>query len=245
MLNSSTNHRDLVRAENLSRVYQRGQEKVEALNGVNLLLPFHAFGVILGPSGGGKSTLLHLLGGMDRPTGGSLTINDFDLVHARERSLTSFRRDNIGFIFQFYNLLPSLSALDNVILPLLAKGQPVKQSREKAGALLDQVGLGSRIHHKPGQLSGGEQQRVAIARAIIVEPLLILADEPTGDLDSKTAQDVIGLMVEMNQRLGVTVLVATHNAVISNYATHHFTMKDGYLSREQSTPLAESTAISS
>ena len=197
-----SNNHHLVTAENLYKVYQRGQEKVEALKGVNLLLPFHAFGVVLGPSGGGKSTLLHLLGGMDRPTSGSLSINQFDLIRARETSLTSFRRDHIGFIFQFYNLLPSLSALDNVILPLLAKGQPVRQARDRAKKLLDQIGLSGRIHHKPGQLSGGEQQRVAIARAVIVEPLLILADEPTGDLDSKTAQEVIQLMLGFKQEPG-------------------------------------------
>lgn len=231
-MNSSHNHRDLVRAENLSRVYQRGQEKVEALKNITLNLPFHSFGVILGPSGGGKSTLLHILGGMDRPTGGSLSINDFDLIHARESKLTTFRRDHIGFIFQFYNLLPSLNALDNVTLPLLARGESVKTARTKAADLLIQVGLENRISHKPGQLSGGEQQRVAIARAIICEPLLILADEPTGDLDSKTAREVIELMLDLNQRMGITFLVATHNISISDYATHRYTMRDGCLTEE-------------
>jgi ABC-type lipoprotein export system ATPase subunit len=231
-LNPPRDNGYLIKAENLSRVYHRGQEKVEALKEVSLNLPFHSFAVILGPSGGGKSTLLHLLGGMDRPTSGSLSINGFDLVRARESSLTSFRRDNIGFIFQFYNLLPSLSALDNVILPLLAKGRPLNPSREKAKALLEQVGLTDRILHRPGQLSGGEQQRVAIARAIIVEPLLVLADEPTGDLDSSTAREVIELMAEMNRKLGVTFIVATHNQLIASYASHHFAMRDGRLTRE-------------
>lgn len=231
-----SNNHHLVTAENLYKVYQRGQEKVEALKGINLLLPFHAFGVVLGPSGGGKSTLLHLLGGMDRPTSGSLSINQFDLIRARETTLTSFRRDHIGFIFQFYNLLPSLSALDNVILPLIAKGLPVRQARDRAKKLLEQIGLSDRIHHKPGQLSGGEQQRVAIARAVIVEPLLILADEPTGDLDTKTAQEVIQLMLDLNKNLGVTFLVATHNTSLSVFATHRFTMQDGQLTQEQIIP---------
>lgn len=232
MPGKDSNNHNLVNAENLYKVYQRGQEKVEALKGVDLLLPPHSFGVVLGPSGGGKSTLLHILGGMDRPTSGSLSINQFNLIGARETSLTSFRRDHIGFIFQFYNLLPSLSALDNVILPLLAKGQPPGQSRDRAKKLLDQIGLSGRINHKPGQLSGGEQQRVAIARAVIVEPVLILADEPTGDLDSKTAQEVIQLMLDLNKNLGVTFLVATHNVNISGFATHRFTMQDGQLTRD-------------
>jgi ABC-type lipoprotein export system ATPase subunit len=236
-MNLPSNGSCLIKAEALSKNFMRGQEKVEALRGVNLHLPYHAFGVILGPSGGGKSTLLHMLGGMDRPTSGSLKIKDFDLIHARESSLTSFRRDHIGFIFQFYNLLPSFSALDNVILPLLAKGRPVKESRTRAEALLDQVGLANRLLHKPGQLSGGEQQRVAIARALIVEPLLILADEPTGDLDSQTAQDVITLMLSLNRDLGVTFLIATHNAGISAYATHRYHMQDGRLNEEASEPL--------
>ncbi len=231
-MNPPRNNGYLIKAENLSRVYQRGQEKVEALKEVSFHLPFHSFAVILGPSGGGKSTLLHILGGMDRPTSGSLSVNGFDLVNARESSLTSFRRDHIGFIFQFYNLLPSLSALDNVILPLLAKGRPLNPSREKAKALLEQFGLADRILHRPGQLSGGEQQRVAIARAIIVEPLLVLADEPTGDLDSSTAREVIELMAEMNRKLGVTFIVATHNQLIAGYASHHFGMRDGRLTQE-------------
>lgn len=217
----------LIKAENLSRVYHRGQEKVEALKEVSLNLPFHSFAVILGPSGGGKSTLLHLLGGMDRPTSGSLSINGFDLVRARESSLTSFRRDNIGFIFQFYNLLPSLSALDNVILPLLAKGRPLNPSREKAKALLEQVGLTDRILHRPGQLSGGEQQRVAIARAVAKQPEILLCDEPTGALDITTGKVVLDVLSDINREMGTTVIVITHNAAIGGMAHRVVRMMDG------------------
>jgi ABC-type lipoprotein export system ATPase subunit len=225
-----SNNHHLVTAENLYKVYQRGQEKVEALKGINLLLPFHAFGVVLGPSGGGKSTLLHLLGGMDRPTSGSLSINQFDLIRARETTLTSFRRDHIGFIFQFYNLIPSLNALDNTILPLLAKGWSWKEARKRGQVILEEVGLAGRQKHTPGELSGGEQQRVAIARALIVEPGLILADEPTGDLDSVSADEVVKLMRRLNRDQGTTFVIATHNKSLCKDATSIYEMRDGILS---------------
>ncbi len=183
-----TNGSFLIEARELSRVYQRGQEKVEALRSIVLDIPRGAFGVIVGPSGGGKSTLLHLLGGIDRPTSGKLSVNGVSLENASESELTRFRRENIGFVFQFYNLLPSISALDNVALPLLAKGWRRREALARAGELMAQVDLTNRQQHKPAELSGGEQQRVALARAIAGEPCLILADEPTGDLDAASAR---------------------------------------------------------
>lgn len=209
----------------------RGNEKVIALRNIDLSVSPGEFIIIIGPSGGGKSTLLHLLGGIDQPTSGQLYVNSVDLVGASNASLTHFRRDNIGFVFQFYNLLPGLNALDNVILPLLAKGMGWKTSRLRGSAMLEQVGLTHRQKHLPGQLSGGEQQRVAIARALILEPCVILADEPTGDLDSASAKTITGLMLDLNQRLGVTFIVATHNPDLFKQASGAYQLVDGVLTR--------------
>ncbi len=219
----------MIEAEGLGKVYLRGNEEVIALRDGHLSVSQGEFIVIVGPSGGGKSTLLHLLGGIDRPTRGELRVNGVDLVAASEAELTRFRRDNIGFVFQFYNLLPSLNALDNVILPLLARGQAWKASRQLGSAMLEQVGLAHRQKHTPGQLSGGEQQRVAIARAMVVEPCVILADEPTGDLDSASAGSIIALMLELNRRLGVTFIVATHNLDLLKAAGRAYQLVDGVL----------------
>ena len=207
---------------------------MEALRGVDLDVRAGEFTVILGPSGGGKSTLLHLLGGIDRPDSGSLQVLGLALDKASEVELTCFRRDHIGFIFQFYNLIPSLNALDNVILPLLAKDWSWKEARKRGLAILEQVGLAWRQKHKPGELSGGEQQRVAIARALIVEPGLILADEPTGDLDSASTKEVVDLMCRLNRDLGSTFIIVTHNRDLFQEATQRFEMRDGLLKSEGS-----------
>ena len=226
---SKPTYQTLIQAVGLKKVYKRGSEEIVALWDTNLSILRGEFIVIIGPSGSGKSTLLHLLGGIDRPTQGELYVNGVDLVAAGESALTRFRRDNIGFVFQFYNLLPSLNALDNVILPLLAKGMSWKASRVRGAAMLEQVGLSHRQKHTPGQLSGGEQQRVAIARAMVVEPCVILADEPTGDLDSASANSIIKLMVELKERLGITFIVATHNPLIVQISTHAYELVDGHL----------------
>jgi len=218
---------NLIEAASLGKVYQRGNEAVVALRDIDLSVLPGEFAVIIGPSGSGKSTLLHMLGGIDRPTHGTLHINNFDLVAASDSALTRFRRDNIGFVFQFYNLLPSLNALDNVILPLLAKGMSWKIARQRGANILAQVGLSHRQKHTPGQLSGGEQQRVAIARAMVLEPCVILADEPTGDLDSASANSIVSLMVDLNQRLGVTFIVATHNLNLLKVASRTYELVDG------------------
>jgi ABC-type lipoprotein export system ATPase subunit len=219
----------LIEAAGLGKTYLRGNEEVVAARDVHLSVNRGEFVVIIGPSGGGKSTLLHLLGGIDRPTRGELRVNGIDLVAASDSALTRFRRDNIGFVFQFYNLLPSLNALDNVVLPLLARGLGWKESRQLGSAMLEQVGLAHREKHTPGQLSGGEQQRVAIARAMVVEPCVILADEPTGDLDSASARSVIDLMLDLNRRLGVTFIVATHNLDLLKVAGRAYQLVDGLL----------------
>lgn len=224
----------LVIVRDLHKSYRRGHERVEALRGIDLDLTAGSFAVVFGPSGGGKSTLLRMLGGLDRPTRGALRVNGTDLERSNEDELTRFRRDNIGFVFQFYNLITSLSAVDNVLLPLLAQGWRWRDARKRAQSALVQVGLSQRRQHRPGQLSGGEQQRVAIARAMIGEPCLLLADEPTGDLDSAAAEGVLALMADLNQRQGITCVVATHNQRIAQYATHVFEMRDGRLNLQTS-----------
>ena len=219
----------LIEAEGIEKVYRRGSEDIPALRNITLTVERGEFAVIIGPSGSGKSTLLHLLGGIDRPTRGELRATGVDLVGASDAALTRFRRDNVGFVFQFYNLLPSLNALDNVILPLLAKGMGWKESRARGAVMLEQVGLMHRQKHTPSQLSGGEQQRVAIARAMVVEPCFILADEPTGDLDSASANSIIALMVDLNKRLGVTFIIATHNLNLLKVASRSYELVDGML----------------
>ena len=168
-----------------------------------------------------------MIGGIDHPTSGTVTINGFALEKASEESLTRFRRDHIGFVFQFYNLLSALNAVENVSLPLMAKGVAFKQANVKAVQILTRLGLENRLKHLPSELSGGEQQRVAIARSIIAEPELILADEPTGDLDSATAQEITTLMHELNQQMGLTFVVATHNLRLAENADRVFELRDG------------------
>jgi ABC-type lipoprotein export system ATPase subunit len=221
----------LIQAKALRKTYRQGRLSIEALRGVDLYIPRGDFVVILGPSGGGKSTLLHLLGGIDRPTAGSVRVNGIDLETSSESQLTRFRRDNVGFIFQSYNLLPALDALNNTLLPLLAKGWSWKVARQRGEILLEQVGLTHRRSHRPAELSGGEQQRVAIARALAAEPALVLADEPTGDLDSSTAEGIVQLMLDINQRLGVTFVVATHNPRLADSASDAYDMRDGLINQ--------------
>lgn len=222
----------VVEATNLQKTYRRGQERVEALRDVSLSVAAGAFVAIVGPSGGGKSTLLHLLGGIDRPTAGSLLVNGVRLERAGESHLSRFRRDHIGFVFQFYNLLPSLTALDNVALALLARGIGWRKARTAAAEALAQVEMSHRQKHRPAELSGGEQQRVAIARAVVGQPSLILADEPTGDLDSATAEAVLQLMLGLNRQLGITFIVATHNPRLAHFASPCYELSDGRISRQ-------------
>lgn len=208
----------LIQIRGLRKNYLRGQEQVEALRGVDLDVTAGEFLVVMGPSGCGKSTLLHLIGGIDRPTGGTISVAGIALEKAGEETLTQFRRTHIGFVFQFYNLLPSITALDNTALPLLARGYARAAALETATGLLELVGLKDRMKHKPAQLSGGEQQRVAIARAVAGKPELVLADEPTGDLDGENSQSILSLMQDLNHRFGITFIVATHNERIGAQA---------------------------
>ena len=201
----------LVHTEVLSRRYKRGSEIIDAVVDVTLDIERGGFAVIMGPSGCGKSTLLNLIGGIERPTSGRVSVDGLALEHASEAELTGFRRSHVGFIFQFYNLLPFITAEENVALPLQANGTSRAVALRLARERLDQVGLSLRRTHKPAELSGGEQKRVAIACAIIAQPPLILADEPTGDLDATGTQAVISMLRNLAGRAGHTVVMATHN----------------------------------
>lgn len=217
----------MIKIDNLSKTYRQGDEVIEAVRDVNLFIERGQFIVLLGPSGGGKSTFLNLVGGIDRPTSGTIQFNQFSLEKASEDALTCFRRDHIGFVFQFYNLLSSLTALENTMLPLLARGAHFAETQKLASEALIRVGLQNRMKHTPDKLSGGEQQRVAIARAIVANPELVIADEPTGDLDSVSSQGIVELLHDLNQRLGITMLVATHNLSLCERADRVLEIKDG------------------
>jgi putative ABC transport system ATP-binding protein len=201
------------RARGLTKTYLMGEVRVPALQGVDLDLFKGEFVVILGPSGSGKSTLLNILGGLDAPTGGLVRFHDHDLVGAGDRALTTYRREHVGFVFQFYNLIPSLTARENVALVTELAANPM--TPEEALGL---VGLGDRLDHFPAQLSGGEQQRVAIARAIVSDPRLLLCDEPTGDLDRTTADEILATLQILNRDLGKTIVLVTHDPAAARYA---------------------------
>lgn len=203
-----------------------GHFLVKALRGVDLEIPANSFVAIVGPSGSGKSTLLHLLGGLDRPTVGSIAINGTRLEGMDENAMAAYRRNSVGFVFQSFNLIPSMTALENVAFPLCFRGVPRKVRFEKAKEMIEQVGLNDRIHHRPAELSGGQQQRAAIARALINQPQLILADEPTGNLDSQSGMQILQLLSDLHKQ-GRTVLVVSHDPRVTGFASHITYLLDG------------------
>ena len=224
-----THDKDLIfRAQGLTKVYRMGDVEVHALRGIDLELRAGEFVVMLGPSGSGKSTLLNILGGLDVPSAGQMWYHGEDLTNAGDARLTRFRRDNVGFVFQFYNLIPSLTARENVSIVTDIAPQPM--APEQA---LELVGLGERLDHFPAQLSGGEQQRVAIARAIAKRPVVMLCDEPTGALDSSTGVRVLEALERVNTELGTTTIIITHNADIARMAQRVLWMQDGRIVAEQ------------
>ena len=224
----------LIRARGLSRNYQVGKQPVAALGGVDFDAHRGEFVALVGPSGSGKSTLLNLLGGLDRPTKGTIHIAELELSAAKEAQLVRFRREQIGFIFQSFNLLPMRSAVENVETPLVLAGVKPKERRKRALELLDSVGLRERAHHKPNELSGGEMQRVAVARALANRPLLLLADEPTGNLDTRTGQGILDLLREAVSSRGVTMMLVTHDLRVASYADRVVHMLDGRIERIES-----------
>jgi len=225
-MKSISNDLNVIEADDIWKVYKRGKTDVKALRGVNFRVREGEIVAIMGPSGCGKTTLLNIIGGLDTPTKGNIRVNEIELSNLGESKLTKFRRENIGFVFQFYNLLPNLTALENVQLPLIAQGIPKKERFEKAKDFLQAVGLSDRLYHKPGELSGGEQQRVAIARAIAVQPSIVLADEPTGDLDTKTGEEIMGLLRKINE-MGQTIIIVTHDDMIAATADRIIKLRDG------------------
>jgi len=208
----------LARLEGVSRTYQKGKEQVEVLHNLDLQIPAGDFIAVMGPSGSGKTTLLNLLGGLDRPTSGKIHVGDAELTAMSNSQLSHWRSTHVGFIFQFYNLLPVLTAQKNVELPLLLTRFNAKERAERAGIALDIVGLADRAKHYPRELSGGQEQRVAIARAIVSDPSLLLCDEPTGNLDRETADEILKLMQILNREHGKTIIMVTHDAQAAQYA---------------------------
>jgi putative ABC transport system ATP-binding protein len=221
-----------IRAVNLARSFDIGETTVQALRDVNLEVPAGQFLALVGPSGSGKSTLLNLVGGLDQPTNGELWVDGVELRTSREKALTTHRRATVGFVFQSFNLLPRLTALENVAIPLMFVGVSQHERLERARDLLIRVGLEERMHHRPTQLSGGEQQRVAIARALVGQPAIILADEPTGNLDTATGGEIMALLRLLNREEGATLLLVTHDIEAAAYADRLLHLRDGRIQEE-------------
>ncbi len=219
----------LIEIRDLSKVYERGKQKVEVLHHINLDIAEGEFLALMGPSGSGKTTLLNLMGGLDSPSGGSISVGGQRINQLSAGDLAKWRAANVGFVFQFYNLMPMLSAQRNVELPLLLTKLSAAQRRKNASIALQLVGLEDRGSHKPSELSGGQQQRVAIARAIVSDPTLLVCDEPTGDLDRQSAEDVLGLLRILNREHGKTIVMVTHDPKAAEYANHTLHLDKGTL----------------
>jgi putative ABC transport system ATP-binding protein len=217
----------VIYTQDLRRDFQMGHQTVHALDGVSLTVETGEFLGVMGPSGSGKSTLLHLLGGLDRPTAGRIRVQGQDLTALDEDGLAAYRRREAGFVFQAFSLVPTMTALQNVEFPMLFSRVPPAQRRERARHLLEAVGLADRVGHKPTELSGGEQQRVVIARALVNDPTIILADEPTGNLDSRTGAEVMALLARLNQQQARTVIIVSHDPSIVNFTSRCIHMLDG------------------
>jgi lipoprotein-releasing system ATP-binding protein len=218
---------DSIIAQGVVKSFARDGERVEVLKGVDCVIAPGELAAIVGPSGVGKSTLLHLLGGLERPTSGSIRYGDTDLAALSDLALAGFRNRHVGFVFQFHHLLPEFSAVENVMMPLLIRREAPGEAHARATRFLSRVGLGARLHHRPGELSGGEQQRVAIARALVGEPAVLLADEPTGNLDSKTGEEVFDLIRELNRERHLTCVLITHNEELARRTDRTLRMLDG------------------
>ena len=223
----------IVEAKQLTKVYGKGETAVTALDGVNLRIEHGEFVAVMGPSGCGKSTLLHLLGGLDQPTSGWVKMDGLDLAQLNDDDLTELRRRKIGFVFQFFNLIPTLTVEENVILPLELGGLNGSEARSRVATLLDAVGLRDRLQTFPDRLSGGEQQRVAIARALVHDPLLVLADEPTGNLDEETGRQVLALLDRLTRQAGKNMILVTHSPEAAAYADRVLYLRDGQLNSSE------------
>jgi putative ABC transport system ATP-binding protein len=231
----------MIEVRNVHKSFRSGSRRVAALRGVSCEVERGRFAFIVGPSGSGKSTLLYLMGALDRPTSGEIIVDGQDLVKMTEAQQNAYRRDQIGFIFQAFNLISNLSALQNVLIPFLPRGVTAEQ-RQRAVDLLTEVGLGDRIDHRPYQLSGGEQQRVAIARALVKQPLLILADEPTGELDSKTGDEIYTILRRLQESSGTTLVVVTHDRRFITREDLVLEIQDGQLAGDPEAETVDYTA---
>ncbi len=223
----------IVRVQGVTKTYTRGKQTVEVLRDLDLDIESGDFLALMGPSGSGKTTLLNLIGGLDKPTAGTITVSGQRIDQMSARQLAAWRARHVGFVFQFYNLLPVLSAERNVELPLLLTHLSKAQRRKHVATALEIVGLADRASHKPGELSGGQAQRVAIARALVADPTLLVCDEPTGDLDRSTADDILGLLQTLNREHGKTIVMVTHDPRAAEYATHTLQMDKGSLIRAE------------
>ena len=223
---------EVIRIENLTRFYTIGEETVRALNGINLTIEKNEYVALMGPSGSGKSTLMNIIGCLDTPTSGEYFLNGPNVAQLSDSELAAIRNKEIGFVFQTFNLLPRLTALQNVALPLVYAGIPEAERLKKAKEVLEQVGLGNRITHKPNELSGGQRQRVAVARALVNQPSIILADEPTGNLDTKTSEEIMQLFDIIHQA-GNTIVLVTHEEDIALRAKRVVRMRDGIVESDQ------------
>ena len=232
------NNNAVIQAEKLRKVYRREEYEVVALDNVDLDIPGGDFLALMGPSGSGKSTLLHLIAGIDKPTAGKVTVLGEDLGRLSDKQMARWRSENVGYVFQTFNLIPVLTALENVELPLLLTNLSKAQRREHARTALDIVDLADRLEHYPHQLSGGQEQRVAIARAIVTDPSIILADEPTGDLDAASAKDVLTILSKLNQQQEKTIIMVTHDPNAAKYARQTRYLEKGDLLEEGQLPEA-------
>jgi lipoprotein-releasing system ATP-binding protein len=219
--------KELIQVQQLFKSYENGVKRVEVLKGVDIVFFQGERAAIVGASGVGKTTLLHILGALDRPTTGKVLYEGRDIFSLNEKELALFRNREIGFVFQFHHLLPEFNALENTMMPCLIQGIPKKEATFRAETILNSVGLRDRLSHKPGELSGGEQQRVAVARALVLEPKVLLADEPTGNLDTKTGESVFNLLQELNKIKGVTLIVVTHNLNLAGQLPRQIQLVDG------------------
>jgi len=220
---------DIIHMENLSKQYPQGNGQIDALRGINITLPEQSFVALLGPSGSGKSTLLNICGLIDKATQGALYFCGKNISHASDKTLTTLRRRQLGFIFQGFNLVPVMSVYNNIEYPLILSGMPTKLRQQQVNAMLDTVGLTRFKKHLPDQVSGGQKQRVAIARALITQPKLVIADEPTANLDTQTATEIINLMHHMHQDLGTAFIIATHDERMSSRCNTTYQLHDGVL----------------
>ena len=231
---STNGKKPVITIEEMTKVYKLGEHEVRALNGVSLTIYEGEFVAIMGPSGSGKSTMMNMLGALDKPTGGRYILGGEDVSQLNDDALADIRNRKIGFVFQNFNLLSRTPAIEQVELPLVYAGK--SQRRQKAQAALELVGLGDRLEHKPSELSGGQQQRVAIARALVNEPDIILADEPTGNLDSKSGTEIMRIFQELNRERGITVIFVTHDPWIARHTRRVVTLADGLILRDEAIP---------